>query len=537
MSTDQRLNRYFNARATTVELRPGDPSQIAARAGARRRRRRSVLTGVTALAVVAAALGVQQVGGGDDDRGQLAAQPGLAPATSLDWTVVEPKVGLAWSHSTAVTADGTVYSLSTAPGRHDPNKPLDRRVLYRSSNGVEWQTVTVPDDLFPAKLAANGDQLYAVGTAPAGGGGRALVLGRAGSDGAWEQVDLPLDLVELERAYGRVNVSELTVAASDTGAVAAVTLATWPNPADFLPAGADINGDWRWTADGIELYEPECSTGELAERRAREGTVELPERDALAGTDPTADGSPGLAQCRTPLNDREPSASYSWDELGVDERLRSLIHGEVHVFTSVDGTTFTEVDLPVGGRTSATVIATDTGYVLVTSHWQQRSSDVLRSADGRTWEVDPAASFDGYVLAAGTLGGRAAVVTTSDLGSLVLRTDLGGGWSSTDLTAAIDAPAGAVAWGGEARFGPLGLAATVTIADPNASGSGEGHVVVVDEHGVSTVAIGAVAGLEASPMSVHVSADAVTVGLIDPTRRPDPDTLPTMKLLVGTPTG
>lgn len=522
MSTDQRLDRYFTARATTIELRPGDPTQIAARATARRRRRRSVATGVTALAVVAAAIGVQQAGGGGgDDRADLAAQPGLTAATPLDWTVVQPTVGLASSDSTAVTADGTLYGLSTAPGRHDPSRPPGPRVLYRSDDGVEWQTVSLPDAFYPAQLAAHGDQLYAVGTAPAGGGGRAVVLGRTSADGAWEQIDLPLDLAALEQAYGRVGVHPLTVAVGDSGAVAAVTVMAYPDAEDLLPAGAEL-ADWSWTADGLEVYEINCDRATLPK----------------AGGAVASDGSRELPYCRsTAMNRREPVARYTWDELGIDERLRSLIQGEVHVFTSVDGNAFTEVDLPAGARTGATVVATDSGYVLITSHWEQPHVEVFRSSDGQTWTAEAAASFGGYVVSAGTLGGRAAVVTNGDAGSVVLHVmQDDGSWSSTDLTAAIDVPAGKDVRGGQAHFGPLGLAALVTVSDPDGSSAAH-HVVFVDERGVSSVAIPDVADSGVYPMSVRVSADAVTVALLDPPTDPNGESIRTMRLLVGTPAG
>ena len=48
--------------------------------------------------------------------------------------------------------------------------------LYRSDDGAEWSQVGPPDGVRTSALAASGDTLYALGTAPAGGGTRDLVV-------------------------------------------------------------------------------------------------------------------------------------------------------------------------------------------------------------------------------------------------------------------------------------------------------------------------------------------------------------------------
>ena len=176
-SDHQRLVRYFDSRSTTIDLPPGDPSSVSLAVAGRRRRRRTAVSGVAALALLAGVVTVQQAG--DDDTSEVAAEGAAVAAAPLQWTSVTPIAGLAYANGFAVTEDGTQYGLSTAPGRYVPNDDGGPQTLYRSTDGVEWTTVTLPADLWPSQLAAHGNDLYAVGTSPAAGGGEGATLARA----------------------------------------------------------------------------------------------------------------------------------------------------------------------------------------------------------------------------------------------------------------------------------------------------------------------------------------------------------------------
>jgi hypothetical protein len=506
-----RLQRYLRAQAATLALPPGDPTAVVARAANRRRRRRVVATSVTALALVAAAIGVQQLGGDDNGTGQLAAQPSTTVAANpLDWTVVQPHTGLGYSSSITVSDDGSIYGLSTAPGRANPGELPTRTALYRSQDGVEWSTVPLPDDLWPSQLASSGGALYAVGTSPATAGGRDLVLAKGdGSGSSWTQATLPLDVASLDRKYpGLVSVSGAEVTAGPHGVVAAVQVSAHLDPATVLPPGTEITGGFTWTADGLQLLAP---------------------IDVCA-----KDGNVAPCRERPTLANATVVATYTWAQLGIGDELRSLILGELHVFTSTDGEGFVEATLPEGLRGQGTLVSTKHGYVL----FSQDNSDsggtvsVVRSSDAQSWTLDASAQFDGYVVGAGTIGGRAAVITDK-IGPVLHAEQADGTWSSLSIGDAIDVPAGSSVTAGVADIGPLGAAAVLTVSEMNGPGPFTQYVAFSpDGRSLTVVPIdwyrdGRYAG------TIRVTADAVTVVLSPERTSPGDD--PTSQLLVGTP--
>jgi hypothetical protein len=133
---DDRISRYLHEQAEGIALPPADP-EGAMRRGARRKTRRRValLGSVAVVGLLATSVAIRS----GDDGGQevhVAAAPDAA-ASSFHWSVVTPKVGLAYGGDSAQLADGSVYSISTAPGpSRDDQTP--ESVLYRSTDGAEW---------------------------------------------------------------------------------------------------------------------------------------------------------------------------------------------------------------------------------------------------------------------------------------------------------------------------------------------------------------------------------------------------------------
>jgi hypothetical protein len=518
-SDDQRYARYLTARAVTIELPPGDPSSLVARAAARRRRRRTVGSSLAAIALVAGAVFVQQIGSNDTSGGEVASQAdAVTAAEPLHWSTVVPNVGLAWSNATVVTDDGTRFGLSTGPGRYDPDDPGKAQTLYRSADGVEWSTVDLPADLWPSQLAASGNDLYAVGTSPAAGGGRSVVLAKSAAGGAWDTISLPLDLASLDAQYPGLGVHGLDVAAGAGGIVASVVVQAYVDAAPYLPAEVEGTG-WTWTATGLEVYGPP----EGCERRAA--------NEIYCGDE----GS-------SPMSRKEGAvvASYTFAELGIGSELQSLIAGQLHVFASSDGATFDEVLLPDGARGQGSVVATDDGFVLFATEWTADGSNVrvLESGDGRSWTVDGAAGIDGWLSTTGTIGGRAAAVLQSqnDGGAMLRVRQPDGSWSTLDLDAAVSElgqPAGRHLSVGSADIGPLGAAAVVSTFD-GVTGEFDQHFVVYSPDGRS-ISIQPLATLPAAPAgypgAVRVSADAVTIVFGDANYD---DGVSSSTLLVGT---
>jgi hypothetical protein len=498
-SDDQRYARYLTARAITIELPPGDPSSLVARAAARRRRRRTVGSSLAAIALVTGAVTVQQIGSNDTSGGEVASQAdAVTAAEPLRWSTVVPNVGVAWSNSTVVTDDGTQFGLSTAPGRYDPDEPGTSQTLYRSADGVEWSTVELPADLWPSQLAASGNDLYAVGTSPAAGGGRSVVVARSAAGGAWATISLPLGLASLDAQYPGLGVHGLDVAVGADGIVASVVVQAYVDAAPYLPADLEGAG-WTWTATGLEVYGPP----EGCEQRAAN------EIDC---------GDEGSAP--VPRKEGAVIASYTFAELGIGSELQSLIAGQLHVFASSDGATFDEVALPDGARGQGSVVATDEGFVLFTSDYTSGGNIVttLHSGDGRSWTVDGAAAIEGWLVTTGKIGGRAAAVVQSPIdGGAVLRTrQPDGSWSTLDLDAVVSelgVPAGRHLSVGSADIGPLGAAAVVSTYD-GVTGEFDQHFAVYSPDGRS-ISIQPLATLPAAPAgypgAVRVSADAVTI--------------------------
>jgi hypothetical protein len=517
MSTDQqRFARYFQSQALTIELPAGDPSALATRAAARRRRRRAVFSGAAALALVAGAVTVQQVGG--DDGAEVTSQADAAVAAApLQWTSVTPVAGLLYSASSTVTADGTQYGLSTAPGRYDPDTTDWRQTLYRSADGVEWSAVELPEALWPSQLASSGNQLYAVGTSPAAGGSRSVVLAHGDAGADWAVSSLPIDIPAIEESAGSgVVVQGLDVATGPAGVVVAFQLQARADPLAYVPAGVDGAVSAAWTPTGLDVYAaPEgCDVDAAGEINCR--AVPRGAKSAL----------------------QTPIVSFTFEQLGIGARLQSLIAGEPHVFVSADGAGFDEVALPGNVRGSTTVVGSDTGYVLFATTWDQSGAAVttLTSADGTTWTLDQGLRTQGSVLAAGTIDGKAAAIVAPDFAGAVLEVQQQDGtWLPIDLAAAVDArgvPAGSYLSIGAADIGPLGAAAVISAYDD--ASQHEQHFVVhsPDGRSVSVQPVAELVSGDAYPAAVRVSADAVTVVLGDDRFG---DGVVTSTLLVGTP--
>lgn len=267
MNDDDRLARYLADQASALTLSPADPAAAVQRGNRRRNRRRGAIAGVAVLAVAAAMVSV--IDRGEPDTKVDSNLASSVVASPLDWTVVTPEVGLGYSRATALLA-GSVYSLSTAPGPYDGAGSFEPR-LYRSDDGAAWAEVSLPPNMRPSSLAAADGTLYAVGTAPAGGGGRDLVVS-ASTDGAasWSSVTLPEDIAALEARHPeQIIISQPSVAALDAShLVASIVVTANPDVAALLPGTTDPNAGWEITEEGVTVFElgpcddtssPECS--------------------------------------------------------------------------------------------------------------------------------------------------------------------------------------------------------------------------------------------------------------------------------------
>ena len=510
MNHDDRLQHHLRRQADAIGLSPADPAPVMRRGTRRRNRRRGAVVAMAALAVVAASISIVDRG---DPRTVESGVAAAVVASPFDWTVVSPQTGLGYLRSSA-TLDGQLYSLSTAPGERQVTSSFEPH-LYRSDDGAEWAEVSLPEDMQPSSLTAAAGTLYALGTAPAGGGGRDLVMS-ASSDGAgtWTEVVLPGDVAALEARHpGQVTLSRPAIAALDAHhIVASVVVSATPDVPALLP-GIGADAGWEITPDGVTVYEPEpCSTAHV--RCAGSPSTLAP----AAGADPST----------TTTEAQKVAATYTWDELGLDPELQALIPGRAYVYSTDDGADFERADLPAdaigwGGQ----VLATPDGYRLFLGAAGPKDSttSVLRSTDGHAWTA--AGQIPGAPQSVGLLGDRPAVAVagSEDIDVLVGQPD--GTWVPLDIRSAVDAATQVY----DVAFGPLGVAAILGGVDE----ASEIYVVhSADGSALSAVALADHVDGPAYVVGVSVSADAILVRLGGPDDG-DPATAPTQRVLVGTP--
>jgi hypothetical protein len=517
VTIDDQLRRALTTQADAITLPAADPDAVVRRGAHRRGRRRAAIAGVAVLAIGAMSVSVVQRGKDATVDSALAASVVASP---FDWTVVSPRSGLGYSASSA-ELDGAVYRLSTAPGPADPNATSYEQRLYRSDDGAEWAEVPLPAGLHTSWLAASDGTLYAVGTAPAGGGTRDLVVATS-RDGAatWTNVTIPADVADLEARFpGQVVISQPTVAAQDaTHLVASVVVSATPDVAALLPGVADPEAGWTTSPEGVTLFHMvPCEDSKATCQTAPVSTSV----DASGRTVTTTAGEP------QPMVPQE-GESYTWDELGLAPELRELVGGRTYLYVSDDGATFTRADLPATSGFGGQLLATDDGYLLVsTDYGTVSSTQVLQSADGHTWT--DAGKLTGTLQSMGILGGRPAVALYGELSLTVQVLQSDGTWLPLDLTQAIDGGTPSVV---DLAFGPLGVAALVWIDDDPSTA----HLVhSSDGSSLSAVALADHVDLDpGGVLGLDVSADAITVRIGGPIDG-DPTTVSPQQVLVGTP--
>jgi hypothetical protein len=504
---DERIHAYLTDRAGTIELRPSDPAVAVGRARRRRRIRRAVAASAAVIALGTSAVLVSRPGGRSGDVVSYSASVTESP---FDWSVVEPSAGLGLTRGpAALTDDGAVYRLSTAPGP-DTGPAGPPAMLWRSDGGADWRPVGLPSDFWASSLEGAGSRLYAVGTAPVDGGSAVRLATSDDGGTVWSTTEVAADVVDLQRNHpDEVVVSPPSIAAHD-GTVVVVTSvsAMLDLESRLVDTSAGIVG-WETTPDGVVVAEGVCDP-------------------AVSGG-----GRPVTLDCA--VGDSGPSSRLvTWDELGVEGELRDLAMNPRHdIYVSQDGGEFVAVDAGTDGTggTAAQVVATDDGFVLFSSIDETAggTTTVRRSVDGVTWE--PGGDLPGFTVSAGTAGGRAAASVATPDGNQTVHLDQGdGSWLEVDPRTALADPDGIFT--GSISFGPLGWAATLGSMDgdlsPQVVHSVDGtslSVVPLDD--LVEVPVGAI-------VEATVTADVVAVRIGDPPDG-DPRTVADQRVIVGTP--
>ncbi|MCU1485764.1 MAG: hypothetical protein JWN67_2510 [Actinomycetia bacterium] len=496
--------------ADTFDLPSGDLGAVVQRGRRRNRRRHQLTATLAAVAIVATTVAAVRAANPDTPATNFATEGGAHLGDSgIEWArVADPDSAIsAWTYQGTTELGGATYALSTAPGQQAGDEPLPP-VVWRSTDGVEWEQASTPSGFRPNRLAAGDGRLYAIGTGPATAATTPSVhVGWSdGGDGAWADQALPLDLAALQAKSTEVQVVPTGVAADHGAVVAAVTVGVRLDVPKLLPAGEAAPHGWYLATDGVDVLGdgPECPAGttaenpdpnvqrkiqaagsiaaddaKKAEKAAADGrTVTPPTAGTVDPVGETARGeqydswcfSPdGTGRAYAPGEGRGVVAHHTWAELGVDGDLLRAVQGEPFLFRADAGSDrFERASVPstLGVLGPPTIVSDGDGFVLVGSDRKRLGPKkeiaglvVLTSTDGRTWAPDPQAlpEVDG-VQAIGQVDGHLAVVGGSS-DSAIYAELRPGGWRTTSLTDLVGGGKGS--WVGAAAIGPLGVVVSI----------------------------------------------------------------------------
>jgi hypothetical protein len=342
-----------------------------------------------------------------------------APAASFAWSLLDGDSAVGMVQSFATTAAGQLYALSTAPGQ--TNVANQTQVLYTSADGHTWAQHPLTSGLHLSNLSAVGDNLYAVGTAPATAGFDAVVATSADQGASWTTVTLPIDRGTL--AARGININ-----------VAAVRMVTGPAGTLVIAAPYALSIEQLWPGG-------------------------LPTDEHLT---PTVDGLVAQSKSGT-------STTKTWAELGISAGDAAILRGTPQLFFSTDGQTFAKgsLDGDVAGLYIDAAFHLGGAYYIEGHAWTDKASPppatLLRSFDGSHWTAVATTGLESLQWASGADVINGQVVLLGNSG--VFRSADGSSWTHQSLGDLVGAgPHDDVSVTG--AVGPAGVVATVTLASP-----------------------------------------------------------------------
>lgn len=394
-----------------------------------------------------------------------------------------------------------MYALSTAPGTIDANKATPSRVVWRSDDGVEWSPAsTLGNDLYLSDLASAGARLFAVGTAPAttpstaGRRGMApLVLGWS-DDGAktWGRADVELDVAAIAAKSTSSNVMASDVATGPGGTLAVVALSAVLDVAAVLPSAVRAPHGWAFTANGVDVL------GAIRDRPCPDGTEvgkgepePTPPQEVYGVA--CVDGDE-FVRTVPPQEAYGVTASFTWAELGVDgDLLRAVRRQPIGFYAPAGTTTFRRVELPAVEPVNGLLVqSTDDGFDLAmtttTPDGLRSEVSLLQTSDGSAWtSAGRAPGGVQWAQALGRLDGRIAIIGSSEQGSMLVRADGNGGWTTARLSGAVDPDAlgDTNAHAIAAAIGPLGAVVAVVLVGEHERPSELTHRLLVTRDGTT----------------------------------------------------
>jgi hypothetical protein len=421
MTLEDRLLTYYQDEQSR-HAPPGNGLNAAIARGRRRRRRLRVAetSVIAAFAVLAGTLLYGRVNTEPATRVATPAGEVAGPTTPFAWSLLDDDSAVGMMQSFATTAAGQLYALSSAPGQTDFNNQT--QVLYASADGQTWTQHPMSSGLRLSGLSAVGDNLYAVGTAPATVGFDAVVATSTDQGASWSTVTLPVDRGTLAARGVKVDVGPSRMVTGPTGTLVIAT-----------PYAARIEQLWP---------------GVLGTDEYLQTTVE-----GLA-----AQGKDGTATTKT------------WAELGISPSDAAIIRGTPQLFFSTDGQTFTKgsLDVDVPGLFIEAAFNVGGAFFVEGHAWTDKANPppakLLTSTDGSHWTTVVTTGLETLQWSSGAdvLDGQVVLLGNSG----VYRSADGISWTLQGLGELVGAgPGDEVSVNG--AVGPAGVVATVMISSPS----------------------------------------------------------------------
>lgn len=330
--------------------------------------------------------------------------------TTDEWAAVPAVLGF----TPLFTSDGEVlYALSTAPGARWEDFPGGNvpKAVYLTADGSDWESRPLPGP-WVTSLAAAGDLLYAVGTAPGAEAGDEVEIQVALSRDRGESFEITLLPLATPRQAGSLTAEVIPVG---EGAMVIGRAVAWTDMWSLVPPEI--------------LEEAFASAPPPAAGYAAVEVVQL--REGVAAVHSPVLVDPTCAvwesdECQNLV--RESSVWYSsWEELGLDPDEVVIGQSEEQVaYWSEKGGSFTRIDYPFPGGRIEHVASTGKGtFVAVATPGGSR---LFQSNGPRAWREITGDIRIGGVSAIGTIADHVVVVgSTRDFPTVP------GVWRSADM--------------------------------------------------------------------------------------------------------
>lgn len=448
-----RIEDRLNKAATAVDHHVGAVPMRPAEAVGRRHQRQAIAMiasgGALALVLIVGSAFIF-ANGSEPTVPTTPADPAPAAALStelessdLDWEAVESTVRyldntFAW--------DGSVYALSTIPGRN-PGEPPAARAIYSSSDGVMWDEDRIADDLWISDVDSYEGKIYSIATAPgladATDGLQVRITSSEDFGRTWDVIDLPVIEAPSSELGSVLWLNAGTKLAAGPAGVVATAKGSFGMdygpliPAEFVTADHYV----RATDVGIEVRNQRVAA------EAQTACFEESEASLSEARAETVSGEAATTTTVAPINCELPGVGVvhtaTWVDLGYTEPPETSFS---RLYVSADGTSFDSVASPFRDEHLDQLIATQDGFLAVEAAFEPDRAKwrLWASPDGRQWEQTTLPGGVDYVQSVGSFGEKIVLLGRlgQDTFGVFSSDDSGRSWDAVPLPAPASAKDG-----------------------------------------------------------------------------------------------